>query len=168
MTQVDRTQRPVRVGTFGHKVGPLRTGDRERRTLRFMSRRRHDRTDRNGDPLDGVVNLFDVAIVLAVAFLLAALSGIGLSDLLAGKDMTVVKNPGQADMELIIKEGDTLRRLQLQPGEQASGVGRLIGQFYRLDDGSTVYVPVEENSPSANPSSSPVPSQGTTPATQAP
>ena len=94
-----------------------------------MGRRRLDRTDRNGDPLDGVVNLFDVAIVLAVAFLLAALSGIGLSDLLAGEDMTLVKNPGQADMELIIREGDTLQRLQLQPGEQTSGVGELIGQF---------------------------------------
>ncbi|NLE74347.1 MAG: DUF2149 domain-containing protein [Actinobacteria bacterium] len=119
---------------------------RTRRTLRtngrFMGRRRLDRTDRNGDPLDGVVNLFDVAIVLAVAFLLAALSGIGLSDLLAGEDMTVVKNPGRHDMELIIREGDTLQRLQLQPGEETSGVGELIGQFYRLDDGSTVYVPV--------------------------
>lgn len=120
----------------GSRTGDGRTGPR------FMGRRRLDRTDRNGDPLDGVVNLFDVAIVLAVAFLLAALSGIGLSDLLAGEDMTLVKNPGQADMELIIREGDTLQRLQLQPGEQTSGVGELIGQFYRLDDGSTVYVPV--------------------------
>ena len=56
--------------------------------------------------------------------------------------MTVVKNPGQANMELIIREGDTLQRLQLQPGQETSGVGELIGQFYRLDDGSTVYVPV--------------------------
>ena len=108
-----------------------------------MGRRRLDRTDRNGDPLDGVVNLFDVAIVLAVAFLLAALSGVGLSDILAGEDVTLVKNPGQADMELIVKEGGNLRRLELEPGEQASGVGRLIGEFYQLEDGSTVFVPVE-------------------------
>ncbi|NLG67241.1 MAG: DUF2149 domain-containing protein [Actinobacteria bacterium] len=124
------------IRSVGSPAGDGRAGPR------FMGRRRLDRTDRNGDPLDGVVNLFDVAIVLAVAFLLAALSGIGLSDLLAGEDMTLVKNPGQADMELIIREGDTLQRLQLQPGEQTSGVGELIGQFYRLDDGSTVYVPV--------------------------
>ncbi len=131
--------------------GVTSAGTGGRPTSRFMGRRRLDRTDRNGDPLDGVVNLFDVAIVLAVAFLLAALSGIGLSDLLAGKDMTVVKNPGQADMELIIKEGDTLQRLQLQPGEQTSGVGELIGQFYRLDDGSTVYVPVEGQTQTTEP-----------------
>ena len=36
--------------------------------------RRHE--DRAGDPLDGLVNLFDLGIVLAVAFLLAALSSL--------------------------------------------------------------------------------------------
>ncbi len=39
--------------------------------------RRHD--DRAGDPLDGLVNLFDIGIVLAVAFLLAALSSLNLT-----------------------------------------------------------------------------------------
>ena len=36
--------------------------------------RRHE--DRAGDPLDGLVNLFDLGIVLAVGFLLAALSSL--------------------------------------------------------------------------------------------
>lgn len=111
---------------------------------RFMGRKRLDRTDRNGDPLDGVVNLFDVAIVLAVAFLLAALSGIGLADILAGEDMTVVKNPGRDDMQVIMRQGDKLTTLDLKAGEEVSGVGTLIGQFYQLEDGTTVYVPLEE------------------------
>lgn len=110
---------------------------------RFMGRRRLDRTDRNGDPLDGVVNLFDVAIVLAVAFLLAALSGIGLADILAGEDMTVVKNPGREDMQVIMRQGDKLTTLDLQAGEEVSGVGTLIGQFFQLEDGTTVYVPLD-------------------------
>ncbi len=113
---------------------------------RFMGRRRLDRTDRNGDPLDGVVNLFDVAIVLAVAFLLAALSGIGLADILAGEDMTVVKNPGQDDMQVIMRQGDKLTTLDLKAGEEVSGVGTLIGQFYQLEYGTTVYVPLDEAS----------------------
>ena len=37
------------------------------------------REDRAGDPLDGLVNLFDLGIVLSVAFLLAALSSLHLS-----------------------------------------------------------------------------------------
>ena len=43
-----------------------------------VSARARTREDRGGDPLDGLVNLFDLGIVLAVAFLLAALSSIDL------------------------------------------------------------------------------------------
>ena len=52
--------------------------ERPGRNLRYMGRRRVNKIDRNGDPLDGVVNLFDVAIILAVGFLLAALTGMAL------------------------------------------------------------------------------------------
>lgn len=116
-----------------------------------MGRRRLDRTDRNGDPLDGVVNLFDVAIVLAVAFLLAALSGIGLADILAGEDMTVVKNPGHEDMQVIMRQGDKLTTLDLHAGEEVSGVGTLIGQFFQLEDGTTVYVPLDDGESGTTP-----------------
>src|SRR5512140_284590 len=88
--------------------------------LRYMKRRRVDRHDRNGDPLDGIVNLFDVAIVLAVGFLLAALTGLGMSDVLTGKDMTIVTNPGTEDMQVVVKNGDTIERLDLQQGQQVS------------------------------------------------
>jgi len=109
--------------------------------LRFMHRRRVSRTDRNGDPLDGVVNLFDVAIVLAIGFLLAALAGFGLTDVLSGKNMTIVTNPGTSSMEVVVKQGNQIKKLVLQPGQQASGIGILIGQFWQLSDGSTIYVP---------------------------
>jgi hypothetical protein len=117
------------------------------RPLRYMGRRRVNRTDRNGDPLDGVVNLFDVAIVLAVAFLLAALAGIGLTGVLTTKDITVVTNPGQPDMQVITKNGTTITKLNLSQGQQVTGLGTLIGQFWRLPDGTTVYVPSSGTSP---------------------
>lgn len=109
---------------------------------RYLSRRRIDRSERNGDPLDGLVNLFDVAIVLAVAFLLAALTAVGLPELLSGKDVTVVKSQG-SETQVIIKEGDRIKTFRVDPNNQASGVGRLIGRFYQLEDGSTIYVPAE-------------------------
>lgn len=126
--------------------------------LRYMKRRKAARQDRNGDPLDGVINLFDVAIVLAVGFLLAALTGLGMTDVLTGKDMTVVTNPGTDAMQVIVKSGDTIERLDVEAGEQVSGVGTLIGSFYRLADGTTVYVPASEAAP---PGATPLP--GTTP-----
>jgi hypothetical protein len=38
-----------------------------------VSPRARSRDDRAGDPLDGLVNLFDLGIVLSVAFLLATI-----------------------------------------------------------------------------------------------
>jgi hypothetical protein len=129
------------VETPPHSDAPLDREPGSGRRLRYMGRRRINRSDRNGDPLDGVVNLFDVAIVLSVAFMLAALSGIGLSGILSSNNMTIVTNPGQADMQVITKKGTQITKLDLKAGQQVSGLGTLIGQFYRLPDGTTVYVP---------------------------
>ena len=47
--------------------------------------RARSRDDRAGDPLDGLVNLFDLGIVLSVAFLLAALSSLDLTEAITGE-----------------------------------------------------------------------------------
>ena len=44
-----------------------------------VNHRARTRADKEGDPLDGLVNLFDLGIVLSVAFLLAALSSLDLT-----------------------------------------------------------------------------------------
>jgi len=133
--------------------------------LRYMRRRRIGTADRNGDPLDGIVNLFDVAIVLAVGFLVAALAAAGVSGLLTNKNMTIVTNPGTPEMQVIVKEGDTITKLDMQSGTQVEGMGTLIGSFYRLADGTVVYVPAGQTAPTGStpvPGATPVP--GTTPA----
>ena len=56
-----------------------------RTSMRYMRRRRVGTADRNGESLDGLVNLWDIALVLAVAFLLAALTGVGLSGVVTAK-----------------------------------------------------------------------------------
>ncbi|HEY8581403.1 MAG TPA: hypothetical protein VIL49_00590, partial [Capillimicrobium sp.] len=48
-------------------------------TSRVRSRARR-REDRAGDPLDGMVNLFDLGLVLALAFLLIAISSLAKDD----------------------------------------------------------------------------------------
>ena len=127
--------------------------------LRYMRRRRLGTADRNGDPLDGVVNLFYVAIVLAVAFLVAALWATGLGGLLSSaSSMTIVTNPGTPQMRVIVKSGDTIRIVRTSPGAQAQGVGTLVGSFYKLADGTLIYVPGGSPAPSG---STPIP--GTTP-----
>ena len=90
--------------------------------------------DRAGDPLDGLVNMFDIGIVLAVGFLVAALASLGLSD--AVKDGGVVK---PALSEVTLKPGETLEDVP-DEGVKTAGRGTPVGTVYRLSDGRLVYV----------------------------
>ena len=103
-----------------------------------VRRRARTHADRGGDPLDGLVNLFDLGIVLAVAFLLAALSSLKLSDLLTEKDVTVVRSSKGSDT-VIVKQGRQVRAVELN-GRRVVGEGRRIGSVYRLSDGRSVFV----------------------------
>lgn len=103
-----------------------------------VRRRACTHADRGGDPLDGLVNLFDLGIVLAVAFLLAALSSLKLSDLLTEENVTVVRS-SKGSETVIVKKGDQVRSVELN-GRRVVGEGRRIGSVYRLEDGRTVFV----------------------------
>jgi hypothetical protein len=135
--------------------------------LRYMRRRRIGTADRNGDPLDGLVNLFYVAVVLAVGFLVAALSAAGLSGLLTDQNMTIVVNPGTPQMQVIVKEGDQIVKLDMANGAQVQGLGTLVGSFYKLADGTVVWVPAGALPPADStpvPGASPLPGATETPA----
>jgi len=95
--------------------------------------------DRGGDPLDGLVNLFDLGVVLAVAFLLAALSSLKLTDLLTKSDVTVVRS-GAREQTVIVKRGDKVQTLRVDRSRQVVGRGSRVGSVYRLADGRLVYV----------------------------
>ncbi|MGH2898371.1 MAG: DUF2149 domain-containing protein [Solirubrobacteraceae bacterium] len=103
-----------------------------------VASRARSRGDRAGDPLDGLVNLFDLGIVLAVAFLLAALQSVNLTDLLTKTNVTLLRT--EADSQtLIIKEGDQIKTVRLSK-KTVTGSGRRVGEVYRLADGRLVYV----------------------------
>jgi hypothetical protein len=90
---------------------------------------RHGRIeDAAGDPLDGLVNLFDIGIVLAVAFLIA---GLGLT-LDQHTHALQARTP-------------TAQHTQTLPtpssgAPAASGHGQAVGTVYRLSSGQLVYV----------------------------
>lgn len=97
--------------------------------------------DEDEDPLSGVANLFDVAMVFAVALLVMLVVSYSVPELLDDEsDLTVVKNPGQPNMQIIIKEGKTLKTLNMTE-ELAGGQGNRMGTAYRLESGEIIYVP---------------------------
>jgi hypothetical protein len=101
-----------------------------------VSARARRNEDRAGDPLDGLVNLFDLGIVLAVAFLLAALASVNMTDILKQNDPEQRERTEQVTAD----PGEQVRELELDPGERVVGRGTEIGRVYRLEDGRTVIV----------------------------
>jgi hypothetical protein len=96
--------------------------------------RARTREDRAGDPLDGLVNLFDLGIVLSVAFLLAALSSLELTSALFKDERTAA--PG----EVVVQPNEKSRPIDLQPGAKVVGRGEPVGTVYRLEDGRQILV----------------------------
>lgn len=95
------------------------------------------------DPLGFLINLFDVALVFALALMIALVSNLRIADMLTARDFTVVKNPGRPDMEIISREGGKVSRYLAGSGEAQGRTGQRVGTAYRLDSGEIVYVPEE-------------------------
>lgn len=101
-----------------------------------VTARARSRDDRAGDPLDGLVNLFDLGIVLSVAFLLAALSSLNLTEAITGD----AKKQSQSADKVVAGKGDKVKEVEVKPGEKVVGRGEAIGTVYELSDGRTVIV----------------------------
>ena len=101
------------------------------------------------DPMGFLINLFDVALVFALALMIALVSNLRMADMLTSKDFTVVKNPGQPNMEIITREGGKVTRYVGQERQAETGAtpsarqGQRVGTAYRLESGEIIYVPDE-------------------------
>ncbi|MDE5651032.1 MAG: DUF2149 domain-containing protein [Duncaniella sp.] len=107
-----------------------------------MRRRRLLNRNEESDPMSVVSNLFDVAMVFAVALMVALVSRYNMTEMFSQDDFTMVKNPGKENMEIITKEGDKINRYTPSENNDASGnKGKRVGTAYQLDNGDIIYVP---------------------------
>lgn len=100
------------------------------------------RRSEDNDPMSVVSNLFDVAMVFAVALMVALVSRYNMTEMFSQEDFTMVKNPSKENMEIITKEGEKINRYT--PSEDnsgSSGKGRRVGIAYELENGDIIYVP---------------------------
>jgi len=99
--------------------------------------------DNGGDPMESMGNLFDIGILIGLALLIFALSGMGLNEMLTSDELTVVKNPGTPQMEIITKSGGEIKTLKASE-DSAEGTGTAVGTVYQLGDGQMIWVPGTE------------------------
>lgn len=94
------------------------------------------------DPMSVVSNLFDVAMVFAVALMVALVSRYNMTEMFSQEDFTMVKNPGKENMEIITKEGEKINRYTPSENDNSSGnKGKRVGTAYELENGDIIYVP---------------------------
>ena len=86
---------------------------RQRRISKFAR-------EEDTDPLSVIVNLFDVAMVFAVALMVAMVMHMNMTEVFTQEDYTIVKNPGKDNMEIITKEGNKINKYT-PSNEQSSG-----------------------------------------------
>ena len=104
----------------------------ERRPLNILE-------DEDGDdPILSVVNIIDVFLVIIAVLLIAVIEN-PLNPFTA-QDAMVVKNPGKANMEMLVKDGKELKHYKAS-GKIGEGQGTRAGIAYRLKDGTMIYVP---------------------------
>lgn len=99
--------------------------------------------ENNDNPLGMLTNLFDVAMVFAVALMVALVAHYNMSEIFSKEDYTIVKNPGADNMEIIMKEGDKIKKYTPSENEDTSpgSIGRRVGSAYQLENGEIIYIP---------------------------
>ena len=99
-----------------------------------MRQRRRNRLAHDGeddDPMSVVSNLFDVAMVFALALMVALVSRYNMTEMFSKDNFTMVKNPGKENMEIITKD----------QSKKSGNKGKKVGIAYQLENGEIIYVP---------------------------
>ena len=91
------------------------------------------------DPMAAVGNLFDIALVFIVALLFALMANFG-RDVFRRVE---AKTNASGALELVIRQGKEIKHLR-ESHEKTEGRGVRLGVAYRLEDGTTIYVPEGE------------------------
>jgi hypothetical protein len=98
--------------------------------------------EEDNDPMSSLTNLFDVAMIFAVALMVALVSHYNMNELFSKDDFTMVKNPGTEQMEIITKKGKKIETYKASGQQQTNGNrGRKVGTAYQMESGEIIYIP---------------------------
>jgi hypothetical protein len=129
-----------------------------RKSRKYRKRSLLDDADEQ-NPMSGVINIFDLALVMVMALMVVIAMSPQMPDIVsASKNSSVVKNPGAKDMQIIVKEEGKPIEVMNMTENIGGGTGEVLGTAYQLADGRVIYVPDDSKgnstSSSANTSAS--------------
>ena len=105
---------------------------------RFAKSRLHILDEDDDDPVLSTINLIDVFLIVIGMLLIAVINN--PMNPFADDKLTIIRNDGKPNMEIITKEGQKITRFKAS-GASGEGDGEKAGTAFRMKDGSMVYVP---------------------------
>ncbi len=107
-----------------------------------MKRSRKFLQDEDIDPMSTVSNLFDIAMVFALALMVALVTRYKITEVFSKDDFTMVKNPGTENMQIITKKGEKIDTYKASEETSSdSNKGKRVGVAYQLENGEIIYIP---------------------------
>ncbi len=95
------------------------------------------------DPMDGVANLFDVALVFIVALLLSLMSAYQVLDFFNPESEITVMKKNEGQWQIITKKGKEIKTRKVTNRKVGGDEGTRLGTAYQLKDGRVIYIPEE-------------------------
>ncbi|WP_024336074.1 DUF2149 domain-containing protein [Desulfotignum balticum] len=110
----------------------------------LQSRPKNPAASHEDDPLSGVANLFDVALVFIVALFLSLMSTFQILDFLdPDTDITLMKKV-ENQWQIIEKKGKEVTVKKVTDRTVGGREGVRLGTAYQLKDGRVIYIPSSE------------------------
>ena len=113
--------------------------------MKFILQSRPDqmRHPDNEDPLSGVANLFDVALVFIVALFLSLMATFQVLDFFDPESEVTVMKKVKDQWQIITKKGNEVNVKKVTDKTVGGEEGLMLGTAYQLKDGRVIYIPTK-------------------------
>ena len=114
--------------------------------MKYLKKNRHTTLlkTRHGEPLNGVANLFDVALVFIVALLLTLMSTFQILDFFNPESEITIMKKVKNQWKIITKKGKQIKVRKVTDREIGGDEGFKLGTAYQLKNGRIIYIPEEK------------------------
>jgi hypothetical protein len=100
---------------------------------------------RHEEPLTGVANLFDIALVFIVALLLSLMATYQILDFFNPESEITVMKKVEDQWRIITKKGKEIKVKKVTDRKVGGDEGVRLGTAFQLKDGRVIYIPDEMN-----------------------
>lgn len=113
--------------------------------MKYLKRRRPRNLlgTKHEEPLNGVANLFDVALVFIVALLLSLMSTYQILDFFNPESEITIMKKTEEQWRIITKKGKEIKVKRVTDRKVGGNEGQRLGTAYQLKDGRVIYIPEE-------------------------